>query len=253
MTWTPMETYYQHALSGLVASYAADGYPVANLLDGFEGTLWKSTSISTQYITYDAGSGNAYPADYFGAQNHNLHTAGAAIVLQYSTDNFASDIHDAFAEFIPTTDKAFVRTFASQTKRYWRIKISGAGVAPYMGWARWGAKTVLGFLDGRFDPYAEKINANANVSDGGYLTGVHIKFIERSLSVQFNNAVDALYAKVKALVDFCGMTSFLVAWEPTDHSNDIWLMRIKDGSINAQFKGFGIVRNISFILVGRKE
>jgi hypothetical protein len=253
MTWAAMESYYQHTLSGLVADYAAAGYPASNLLDGLEGTLWKSTSTATQYITYDAGSGNTYTCDYFGVQNHNLYTAGATIVLQWSTDNFSGSVNDAFTAYAPTNDKAFVKTFVSLAKRYWRIKITGATVAPYIGWCRWGAKTVLDFLGGSFDPYDEKINANTNVSDGGYLTGVHVKYSERSLPVLFEYASDTLYAKVKAMFDFCGMTSFLVAWEPGEHSTEIWLLRIADGKISAPYAGSGLLRNISFGLVGRKE
>jgi hypothetical protein len=99
--------YYQHELSGFIASAAEEGYDVDNLLIFLEGSLWKGLGNGDHTITFDAGDGNTIAADYVGVANHNL--SGAAFKLQYSdgaligselviNGNFTSDAADWAAD-----------------------------------------------------------------------------------------------------------------------------------------------------------
>ena len=252
MSWNPIELYYQHGLSGLVATSEADGYPVSSILDRIDGTLWKGTGIGTQYLTFDAGSGKTYSPDFLLIFCHNLGTAGATVVLQHSSDNFASDVNDYFAAFVPADDKVILKLFATSAKRYSRLKISGASVVPWIAMGYWGQRTVLDYAD-QMTPYDVERKANVNVGDSGYVQGIHKKYDEWGLMIKFADAEDDLVAKVRAWEETVELGLFGVGWDPGDHSTDVRVMRRKDGKFKAPLKVGGLYADITMDLIGRRE
>jgi hypothetical protein len=90
-----VKAYYDHDLSGLTASATTTGYDVDNLLIFLESSLWKGVGTGDHTITFDAGANKTVGANYLAIANHNL--SGATVMLQYSNDNFAADINDAWA------------------------------------------------------------------------------------------------------------------------------------------------------------
>jgi len=250
MAWSKIHFYYAHSLSGLVATTEDANYPVSNILDRLDGTLYKGTSTATHYITYDAGSGNTYTADYYALGGDNL--AGATVVLQYSTDNFSGDINDAFTPFVRSGSDPVVKEFTSQAKRYWRIKLTGLSVAPQIALSHWGPRTELDYADISHDPHAEEFKGNMNVSETGYLTGVHEKYYERQINIGFSSAEDALYQKIRTWWLAIGMRCFFMAWEKTDHSADIWIVRPAPGRFKNPLTMGGAYRDINITLLGRK-
>lgn len=252
MSWNPIELYYAHSLAGLVATSEVTGYPVANILDGLDGTLWKATGTATQYITFDAGAGNTYSPDYDLIFCHNLGTAGATVSLQYSTDNFASDINDIYTPFVPSNDKVILKLFAPQARRYWRRKITGASVAPWIAYSRWGARVVLDHADG-LTPYNVERKGNINVADDGTLQGIHEKYQEWGLDITFLDAETTLLNKILAWEAAVGMELFGVSWDPGDHSSDVRVLRRKEPKFSAVPKTGGLYVDVTMKLIGRRE
>lgn len=83
--WAVPTIYYEHNLSGLVASSELTGFEASKLLDGLESTWWKSAVTTTPlYFTFDAGEGNIITADYLTVSGHNLNSIGATLGLEYS-------------------------------------------------------------------------------------------------------------------------------------------------------------------------
>lgn len=242
--------------SSLAASTTASGdYNAVYLYNMLETNLWKAAGVTSPcYLTYDAGSGNTKQADYLAIIGHNLFSAGATVTLQYSTDNFAADINDAFTAFAPSADTVVLKEFTSPAaKRYWRLKISGTlSAAPYMALCIWGLKTELDWASASFDPYEQDVKAAVGLSQGGYVTGVHVEYTERALNLVIEDADAALYAKVKDWWDRSGLKNFFVAWDTTNNPNDVWLMR-PDTRFSNPFKMGGLYRDITINLRGRKE
>ena len=85
MAWSKIKFYWEETLASFSATSVASGFAVANLLDRLEGTFWQATSTADQYITFDAGVGNTYAADYLAIGGHNLYSTTATLGLQYST------------------------------------------------------------------------------------------------------------------------------------------------------------------------
>lgn len=258
-TWAKLKFFWDTMLgsagSTLAATSTASGYSVASIYNMLEVNSWVSGgTTSPQYLTLDLGVGNTATADYLAIIGHNLNTIGATITLQYSTDNFAADVNDAFTGFAPSSDNALVKEFtAPAAKRYWRLKISGTlTAAPYLTVCIWGLKTELDYVTASFDPHAYDEEVNISKSYGGYVSGVTVHHTERRMTLNFEDCDSTLYAKLAAWYDNHGLNNFFVAWEMANSPNDIFLMRREPGRNNPLTNG-GAYRSVTINLRGRKE
>ncbi len=262
--WAKIKFFWDTMLGSAGSTFTASStessgdYDLDYLYNMFETNLWKAEAsglVDPQYITYDAGVGNSYDADYLAIIGHNLNSAGATVTLQRSaTGAWTGEEIDAFTGVAPATDAAFLKEFtAPGGERYWRLKISGHGsTAPYMAICIWGEKTELDWASSSFDPYAQKKVEKAGVSYSGYLTGIHTQYTERSMSLRFADSDDALYQKVKNWFETHGTKNIFVAWDTTNSPADIFLMR-PSGKFRNSFNQTGLYRNISISLTGRRE
>ena len=253
MSWSKVTIYYKHNLSSLVASSTASGFDVANLLDRLERTLWKGDTIADITIKHDAGAGNTYYANSLRIARHNLASIGATLSMQYSTDDFVSDINNAFTPFIPSDDKAIIKEFTAFNIRYSRIKLTRMTDKPSMALAEWGRKTELDFASQLFDPHSYADNDNFNISAEGHLLGIHETWKERDITLVFDHADDTLYQKLVDLYGVVDLQNFFCAWEKTDHAADKWLVRRQPGRRNNPLIYGGNRRTITLNLTGRME
>lgn len=152
----------------LSAAYTAAGYDVANIKDLRPYTLWKGTTASPQYITVNCGSARA--ADAIGICGHNLKTVNATVSVENSSNG--SSWTTVLSGFLPSSDNALVKLFTSDTKQYWRIKITGHTAAPYMGVAILGSRmTFPAPCETPHTAFDQGIDAVTNVSDTGTILG----------------------------------------------------------------------------------
>jgi hypothetical protein len=165
----PFILYDNRYLDGTpAATDTATGYDVNNIRDWRPYTFWMGSSLGTKYLTVNCGSAKA--ADSLFLLGHNLYTVGATISVECSSDNFASDVTVALAGFTVTDNKAVIKTFASKTKQYWRIKLASCSAAPYLAVALLGARMDFPSPpESPFDPYNEGIEADAPRSVEGNL------------------------------------------------------------------------------------
>lgn len=230
-------------------------YDVDYIFNMLETNGWKAVdSTDPHYINYDSGGGGE-EADYWIISGHNLNTIGASIKLQYSTDNFAADINDAFDLFAPTNDRTFFKSFTSPgPKRYWRLKIINHSAAPSIRTCIWGEETELDYATVGFDPHGQEAKAVTNLSEGGYVTGVHAQYVERRFTLRFTESDAALYTIVSVWWGGTdqGLKNFFVGWETTNHPTQIWLMR-SDGKFRNPYNKSSTYRDITINLKGRKE
>ena len=133
------------------------------------------------------------------------------------------------------------------------MKISGTPSAvAEMAICFWGELTELDYATSSYDPYRQNIKATTNITQGGYVSGIHIKSTERQLRFLFSDAEPALYTKVKDWQDNNGLKNFFLAWEDTNNASDIFLMRSVPKFNNPLTSG-GAYRNVSMDLKGRME
>jgi hypothetical protein len=163
------------SLGTLSASSTASGYYVENLSDGLEYTHWKANTGGSQSVTLDLGVGNAQAASALGIKKHNLKTVGATVSVE-SSDN-GVDWTPRLAGFIPSTDKAILKTFNSATARYWRISLAGCTAAPQMAVAVAGPRIDFPYPPATpFTPSEEGIEGETNRSKIGVLLGATVRW-----------------------------------------------------------------------------
>lgn len=167
-----------------VATTTAAGFSVLNLKDLRTFTFWKAVDNAAQYIEIDCGS--AKMADCLGIIGHNFGTTGATVSIECSSDNFGADITVALAGFIRTADTAFMKTFAAQTKRYWRLKITGGSAAAQMAVLMLGVMLQFPYPPATpFSPYKEGMEAETKRGKTGQLLGAVVRYFPRQISARF--------------------------------------------------------------------
>lgn len=166
------------------ATSTAAGSSVLNLKDLRTYTFWKAVDNATQYLTVDCGS--AKSADCLGIIGHNFASTGATISVECSSDNFVGDVTVALAGFTRTTDKAIVKTFASQTKRYWRLKITGGSAAGQVAVLMLGVRLQFPYPPATpFSPYKEGVETETKRGKTGHLLGTVLRYFPRAISARF--------------------------------------------------------------------
>ena len=204
---------------------------------------------TTRTFSFDAGVGNAYAADYLAIYNHNLN--GATVVIDASSDNFAAST-STVANFTVATTGAILNEFTRTTSyRYWRIQISrSTATQTAIRIMSLGTKTELDYIRPPFDPYQQRIEANVNLSQSGYVAGIHTKYTERMLTISLSNSDTAVYGSVKTWMDTHGANNLILAWDSTGRSSDVWLVR-PDLTFNSPINTDKL-RDISLTFKGRK-
>lgn len=255
-TWAKVKFFWDKlpgsAGSALSAtSTAAGDYSAEYLYNMLETNIWKAADSLPAYLSYDAGPGNAGAADYLAVAGHNLFSSGTILSLQYSADGIT--YQDAFTPFTPSTDAVVLKEFTNPGAfRYWRLGLTGMTAAPFMAICVWGVCTELDYATASFDPNSQEALANVNLSQGGYVAGIHTQYVERSVSFRFDDADPALYGKVRQWWDASGVKNFFVAWDTANNPGDVFLMR-PDPRFNNPIKNGGSLREITIALKGRKE
>ncbi|MFQ5442703.1 MAG: carbohydrate binding domain-containing protein [Thermodesulfobacteriota bacterium] len=224
------------------ANTTADDVAVRWLLGG------NTVDFIIDYATF--GEEQNYAADYLAIAGHNLGTGTAQVQLQYSDDG-ASWV--GALDTYPPNNKIFLEEFTSPgLYRHWRVNILNAAVNPYMYVCIWGLKTELDYATASYDPHGQEVRADMNLSHGGYLTGIHTRYMERQMTLTFHGAGPSLYASVDAWWETSGLKNFFVGWERANNPDDVFLMRPGAKSYNP-FNAGGLYRDVTIKLSGRKE
>lgn len=257
MVWGKPKLLWQHNLSGLVASSEDSAYPVSNILVRREGKRYRSASTTTPItITFDAGGGNTEKADYLFISGHNLGTIGATIALEYSTTGAWGGEEETADSTSPGDDFTFALYFTQADKRYWRLKITGTlSDFPQIAIAYWGEEVEGAYCTAALDPNQQTIKANVGLTAGDVVTGIHEKSRERGpTKYDFGQlpAEGAVPTALRNWFDSIGMAPFGFAWEPIDHSSEVYLMR-GDGKQNIPFVKGGLYQQCDITLRGRVE
>ena len=251
MSFSKVTIYFEHGLSGLVASSTKSGYDVANLLDRMTRTLYMGDTTSPITIKFDAGLGNTYAADSLRISRHNLKTVGATLALQYSTDD--ATYYDAFTPYVPGNDKTLAKEFTSQDKRYWQLKLSGMTDKPFMAMCEWGLFTLLGWHKGKLDPHSTNDKEKVITSPKGDLLEIVPGYKERNLPFKFMMSLADYTAKIEKFYDEVDLLNCVVAWEKGGRPADVWLVRRKPGRRYNPFEKGSQRRTVSLPFIGKVE
>jgi hypothetical protein len=173
------------------------------------------------------------------------------IRVEYSNDNFSGDIHEAFANTEVLSDGTLLIEFASQTERYWRVRISNAASPVFMTLCMLGEKTELDLARSSYDPLSFQEQATVNITTGGVTAGIHEAYVEREFSLAFAKMDDTLYQKLLAWREASGAQQIFVAWETANNPDDVFLV-YPTGRFHCPFISGGLYRTTTLNFKGRK-
>ncbi len=107
-------------------------FPKYRLYDRDIGKLFKGTAFASPFsITIDQGVSVSYEVNrLLIPAGHNLN--GLTCSLRYSTDNFVADDHEAVG-WVQGDALLIDKTFAAQTKRYWKLDITAPAIIVELG------------------------------------------------------------------------------------------------------------------------
>jgi len=213
-----------------------------------DGTLWVCDNLTDKIY-------NVQPLPVFDylaiGAGHNLNTIGASVEWYYSDD--AAAYTQIGQTISPPDDKSFViKSDSTLVYRAIKVKITGASAAAQITLCTVGLTTVLGYAN-LYDPQRRKRNQIINLTQGGRLAGGAIKYYQREIDLKFRNVDNTLYGKIDDLWQDQGIKIFFLAWEPTEHSPEIYPVYIDDTDRNAPFVKSGVLRNDGIKLKGLYE
>lgn len=120
----------------LVATSESTSFPASNLETGNRQRFWHTTSTAEQALAYETAAGQTESCDTVALPRADLLVAvGASVAVQYSTSPIASSSWtDAFTPLTPIqssdlvapTGTDYVREFAGQSRRSWRLRLYGS-------------------------------------------------------------------------------------------------------------------------------
>lgn len=244
MAWSPIELFYKNLLAANTTVNIADpAYPFTNAVSRIDGTFYKSTSATQEIVV--AYSGASSPSGYLLVFNHNL--AGNIITV---TSGAEATVRGTVT--VPN-NKAILLTWTTVSNTIWNIKILPQnGLIPFIAGLQLGEKVVLDYADA-ITPYDLENKGVVNVSDTGYVQGIHNKYIEHALTIKFSDADAALLAKVQAWEETVGLGLCGILWDPGEHAADVRVVRRKGGKFTAPMQLGGLYADITLNLIGRKE
>lgn len=230
MAEKPCILYDNRLNDGFVSANDTGAGNVANLKDLRTYTYWEGSGVSVHYVTVNCGSPVA--ADGLGIIGHNFASIGAVISVECSSDNFASDITVALAGFVPSSDKALFKKFTSQTKRYWRLKMSGMSAAPRMAGLMIGARLEFpAYLHGGFDPSPEQVVSRSKRSKTGNFLGSVVDYQLISISAKWDRLTDDWINNTFQPawdLHLSALKPFLWVFDPGSHPDDVYYVKVPD-------------------------
>lgn len=220
-----------------VASSTAAGFDVLNLRDLRDFTFWKPTALPAT-ITVDCGS--AKFVDSFAVYAHNLGSTGCTIEVRKSTDNFGAN--DVLVDTnTPTDDKPILRLIASQSSRYWRLRIT-TGALPTLAMAILGNRLEVPVIGPKesFDPLGRTIRSTQNRSVKGRALGQVLDARVWNQNVVFELVTWTWLRTVwQAAAELSlEVQPFLFAWNPDAYPKEVW-HTIIDGQWNTPHRAGG--------------
>ncbi len=165
-------------------------YRIAHLYDLSRLSVWKGdSSAAEQRLTFAFAAPVA--CDTF-VLDRNFTLTGGTVYLDHSTDG--SNWTNAASQGSLVSTTIYWKEFASVTKQYWRIRITGLTARPQIYNIWLGARISLTFGPmGDFDPYEEEAVGDGARGQSGGFAWTH-RYNRRVLKASFENLTDTQFA-----------------------------------------------------------
>lgn len=217
----------------------ADGHPFQNIGDWRDYTVWTSSESGDLFVKLDASGleGQAMSADTLAIAGHNLSSAGVSgLALYYSDDDV--DYTPCFPALDPVDDRVIFKSFARQSRRYFRLVIpSGYTTPPRIGVLFIGEAMIIpNCPDAGFDPDSQQAELAVEYSRTGRLLGVAERFRRREIKAAFKRLpASFISGEWSAFWNQHGTLPFFFAWDPEGRPGESYLVRLSSPGWEAPY------------------
>lgn len=229
------------------ASSAQSGFPASAAKNPLTYEFWRPSSLPATW-TVDAGA--PVSINYCGIAAHTIGSSGAALTVQYSTDNstWVSVLGENQSD-----DSPMMFLFTPVTARYWRISITGS-VIPSVGVVYFGSA-----LEMQRPCFANisPINFNRttvirpNRSENGQWIGRSVVRQGVSTSVSFRHLdYDWYRDNFDPFVKLAIKYPFFFAWRPDNYQDAVGYVWTT-ADIAPQTMGIRDLLQVSFEMIGQ--
>jgi len=212
-----------------------------------DGTLWIIDSATDKVYN----SRILLDFDTLFITGHNLNTANATVLWQYSDDGSTwTDIKYAFT---PVNDKTFAVLLDTPiTTRAVKVKLTSLSVAPFIGNIIIGRRLEI-FNPELYDPYKSRYERTKNRTLHGQTSDVTTYYKERTLDLSFNSLENDAYKVLKKFYNEKPSHIVGAIWEESNHPLDVWAVEMESDDLDAPFIATGTIRSASITLRGIEE
>lgn len=199
---------------------ASGDYTVTGTTFDSWGATPSASSVNLQFVLTSSQA-----ISFVGIAAHNLFTVDAIIKPQYST-NSGGVWNDTEASAVtPTDNQAIGFYFDANTADYWRLVITSASAAPYIGVVFIG--NVLTVPQRLYQGYTPPltptfVDLQSNVSEGGHLLGSAVVRQGSSISANLTHLTPE-YIRASAWLDFQAHfnngNGHFWGWRPTKYGD----------------------------------
>ena len=175
---------YHQSLESATLTYSSGAdtnYPVTNLQDRYKNTFFKDTAIGLSEVNIKVDFGTARSCDYILFWNYLITLLSGDQVIAYieysSTGAFSGEqgIATATSNLYRLSLGNYLKTFASKSYRYWRLRfygLSGAYINNLqIGAIYLGSQITLSHSPEINDVYSANYDVNINQGVGGIRAG----------------------------------------------------------------------------------
>ena len=226
------ENLFETVGAAISATSEAAGFPKENAFDWLTFDWWKASAAGTVYLTVDLLS--AKSVDYFALFAHDLHNNSGTVQLQWSTDNFSGSINSIGSNHTPSDSRPIFESFASQSARYWRLKVVSTGAASLLGCAAFGAmldmakNAQIGFRP----PLGDVVDGNSQRAVKGAFLGRSVNIRASDLEFSFKGLQDAfIRSSWQPFREHAEAKPFFVSWDEDGHSDEAAFCWVEDGVV----------------------
>lgn len=171
-------------LDGTVeVSGTATGFAAANIVDLRPYTFWQAEAAGENYCRVDCGA--VLEADCLGVIGHNLHSAGALVSVETSSDGVTWLRH--IDPFTPSSDRAFLKPFVLAAGIWWRLKIVTETVAPFVAVALIGKRLQFPYPPDGGVPFTESVQEESAQSKTGQPLGTVVRYFPVEVRKDFSH------------------------------------------------------------------
>lgn len=226
-------------VGNLTATSSQSDYPISNASNPSTREIWKSNSLSVQYVTVTVTA----EADYVGIARHNLASAGVSVMLQ-STDD--GSVWDDVAEFIPADDDPFIILFDKEVKEGYRLKLTPDEEYPTIGVIYLGEILTLQrriYIGHTPITYGRVSTVSNGRSETGEYLGRITRNTYREATIQQQNVDPDFYREsMEPWIESAISEPFFFAWRPEDYPDEVgYVWATGDAQMSNQ-RGNGMIQ-----------